>query len=250
MTTTTHFIHNKAEQKQRTEEKRKKILEFLSNETFSTSEIIGELLELSRTATYRTLKSMEKEDLLKLHEIEYELAQKGKQTIWGLTPTGALLAADIEDFNVDFFEVSRIATSTMAHSIATQRVKVSALKHGWSEWVSSRKLKQMAVKDRKTWKQIPDAVAVKEGKKIAFEIERTVKTPKRYEAILANYAEMFLEGTVAGVIYICSENLVRRLEILFSKIEKITIQGKIHPVHENVRKRMKFMTLEEWKKNE
>ncbi len=250
MKDTSHFIHDKDEQKLRTEAKRNKILKFLSDETFSTSEILGQLLELSRTATYRTLKSMEKEGMVKLYEIEYELAQKGKQTIWGLTPTGALLATDLEDFHVDHFEASRIAKSTMAHSIATQRVKVSARKRGWEEWISSRKLKQMASKDRNKWKQIPDALAVKDGKTFAFEIERTVKTPKRYESILAGYAEMFVAGTVAGTIYICPENLVRRLEVLFSKIEKISIQGRVHPVHENVRKRIKFLTLEQWSEKE
>ncbi|MGC9241043.1 hypothetical protein, partial [Acinetobacter baumannii] len=78
----------------------------------------------------------------------------------------------------------------------------------------------------------------------------TVKTPKRYESILAGYAEMFVAGTVAGTIYICPENLVRRLEVLFSKIEKISIQGRVHPVHENVRKRIKFLTLEQWSEKE
>ena len=74
-----HFIHDKAEQKKRIEEKRQMILEFLAAETFSTSEIISSLLNVSRIAAYKTLKSMEKKELVKLHEIEYELAQKAKR---------------------------------------------------------------------------------------------------------------------------------------------------------------------------
>ncbi len=70
------FIHDKAEQKKRIAEKRKLILEFVAAETFSTSEIISNLLNVSRIAAYKTLKSMEKAELVKLHEIEYELAQK------------------------------------------------------------------------------------------------------------------------------------------------------------------------------
>ena len=42
-----HFIHDKAEQKKRIEEKRQMILEFLAAETFSTSEIISSLLNVS-----------------------------------------------------------------------------------------------------------------------------------------------------------------------------------------------------------
>ena len=107
------FIHDKAKQSQRIEEKQNIALGFLANEMFSTSEILGQLLGLSRTATFKTLKSMEKQDLVRLHHIEYELAQRGKQTVWGLTPTGALLATDLENFQIDFYEVGRIATSTM-----------------------------------------------------------------------------------------------------------------------------------------
>jgi hypothetical protein len=242
-----HFIHDKAEQKKRIEEKRELILQFLAAETFSTSEIISSLLSISRVAAYKTLKSMEREDLVRLYEIEYELAQKGKQTIWGLTPTGALLAADLDDFNVDYFEVGRIATSTIAHSIAVQRIKVLGLKKGWTEWQSGKKMRQLANKYKKTWIQIPDSLALSpDRKKTAFEIERTVKTPKRYDAILSNYAVMFLEKTVDEVLYICPPKIATRLEVLFSKINKIVIDGKDYPVHENVRKRIKFLSYEDW----
>lgn len=142
------FVHDKTAQATRIEEKQNIVLEFLSHEVFSTSEILGQLLNLGRTSTYKTLKAMEKKDMVRLYDIEYELAQSGKQTIWGLTPKGALLATDLNDFQVDFYEAGRIATSTMAHSIAIQRVKVTGLHKGWTDWLSSRKLRQIATKDK------------------------------------------------------------------------------------------------------
>jgi hypothetical protein len=242
-----HFIHDKALQQQRIDEKRTIILEFLAAETFSTTEIIGNLLDLGRIAAYRTLKAMQRADLVKLYEIEYELAQRGKQTIWGLTPTGALLAADLNDFKVDYYEAGRVALATMAHSIAIQRVKVVGIKKGWSDWISSRKMKQLAQKNKSVWLQIPDAFATSpSGKKVAFEIERTVKTPKRYDSILSNYAQMFLDKSVDEVIYICPEKIAKRLEILFSKVGKVIINGKEYPVHENVRKRILFLSFNQW----
>lgn len=241
------FIHDKAQQSKRIEEKQNCILEFLSHEVFSTSEIIGQLLNLGRTATYKTLKSMEMKDMVRMYHIEYELAQRGKQTIWGLTPKGALLATDLNDFQVDFYEAGRIATSTMAHSIAIQRVKISGLNQGWSDWVSSRKLKQLATKNKGKWLQIPDALARSPiGRSVAFEIERTIKTPKRYEVILSHYAKMFLDQTVDEVFYICPETIAKRLERLFSKIDKIVVDGKSYPVHENILKRISFLSFEEW----
>lgn len=242
------FIHDKVKQSERIEEKQNIVLGFLANEMFSTSEILGQLLGLSRTATFKTLKSMEKQDLVRLHHIEYELAQRGKQTIWGLTPKGALLATDLDNFQVDFYEAGRIATSTMAHSIAIQRVKLPGLKKGWTDWVSSRRLKQIAAKDKMKWKQIPDALATSlDGKFIAFEVEKNIKTPKRYQVILSNYAKMFLDQTVDQVFYIGPENIVKRLEHLFSNIETLIVDGKSYPVHENVLKRIQFLSYDEWK---
>lgn len=241
------FIHDKVKQSERIEEKQNIVLGFLANEMFSTSEILGQLLGLSRTATFKTLKSMEKQDLVRLHHIEYELAQRGKQTIWGLTPKGALLATDLDNFQIDFYEAGRIATSTMAHSLAIQRVKVAGHTKGWTDWISSRKLKQIAAKDKAKWKQIPDALGTSlDGKVIAFEVEKTVKTPKRYQAILGNYAKMFLDKTVDQVFYICPENIVKRLERLFSNIETLIVDGKSYPVHENVLKRIQFLSYEDW----
>lgn len=241
------FIHDKAKQDQRIEEKQNIVLGFLANEMFSTSEILGQLLGLGRTGTFKTLKSMEKQGLVRLHHIEYELAQRGKQTVWGLTPKGALLATDLDNFQIDFYEAGRIATSTMAHSLAIQRVKVTGLKKGWTDWVSSRKLKQIAAKDKMKWKQIPDALATfVDGKVIAFEVEKTVKTPKRYQVILSNYAKMFLDETIDQVFYICPENIVNRLERLFSNIDKLVVDGKSYPVHENVLKRIQFLSYDDW----
>ncbi|MEQ1106305.1 MobC family replication-relaxation protein [Acinetobacter ursingii] len=243
-----YFVHDNVEKAKRIEDKQSIILEFLAHETFSTSEILGQVLGLSRTATFKTLKSMENQDLVRLHHIEYELAQRGKQTIWGLTPTGALLATDLDNFQIDFYEAGRIATSTMAHSLAIQRVKVAGLKKGWTDWISSRKLKQIAAKDKKKWLQIPDALATSpDGKTVAFEVEKTIKTPKRYESILSNYAKMFLDETVDQVFYICPENIAKRLEMLFFKFNKITIDGRSYPVHENVLKRIQFLSYDEWK---
>lgn len=241
------FVHDKTAQATRIEEKQNMVLQFLSHEVFSTSEILGQLLKLRRTGAYKTLKAMEKKDMVRLYEIEYELAQRGKQTIWGLTPKGALLAADLHDFQVDFYEAGRVATSTMAHSIAIQRVKVAGLDKGWTDWLSSRKLKQVAAKDKMKWLQIPDALATSsQAKTVAFEIEKTIKTPKRYQVILSNYAKMFLERTVDEVLYICPENITKRLERLFSNIDRIVIDGKSYPVHENVLKRIRFLSFDEW----
>jgi DNA-binding MarR family transcriptional regulator len=241
------FINDPVARKERVEEKRKTILEFISAETFTTTEVVAELLKISRQAALKTLKAMEKDELVKMHDLEFSLAQKGKQVIWGVTPKGALLAADLDDFRVDYYEVGRISVMTIPHSLAVQRARVFGLAKGFTEWKSSRKMRQLAEKDRGVWLQVPDAVAKNEsGELVAFEVERTVKTPKRYNEILSNYAQMFLDRTLSEVFYICPDELKNRLEKLFLSIEKMVVSGQTQPVHPKVREKIKFFSVSEW----
>ncbi|WP_407495798.1 MobC family replication-relaxation protein [Acinetobacter baumannii] len=249
----TQFIHDRAERERIKADKEEKILSFLLDETYSTSAIIASLLNLTQTTAYRTLKKMEAKDLVKMHSVGIELGRTGRQIIWGLTPTGALMATDLnsDNFKVDFYEVGRVKSSTMMHSLALQRVKVIALATGWSEWKSSRKVQQMANGERKTWLQVPDALAISpKGRLTAVELERTVKTPKRYNEILSNYATMISDNTVTEVIYICPEKIAPRLERLFSEIKKIVVNKKTYDVPESLLKRFKFITYDDWEKQE
>jgi DNA-binding PadR family transcriptional regulator len=238
--------HDPAELKRRSKDKRETILKFIGAETFSTTEILTMLLKRDRTVVYRALKSLEKEGLVKYHPVIYESNKKGKQGIWGLTPTGALLAEDGSQ-EVDFYEAGRISSTTISHSVATQKVKAIGMVNGLKEWISGRQLKQMAAKDRQIWLQIPDILTTQpDGKKIAFEVELTAKTPKRYAEILGNYTDMFFAGTVDEVFYIGPQHIIHGLRGRFSRIEKIKVSGKVVPVHEKVRARVKFFSYEEW----
>lgn len=234
-----------SKQQKRSAEKEKKISDFLRDESFSIAPIIGSLLDLQPSATHTTLNGMQKRGLIKQWYVQFEVTSAGRLSIWGLTPTGALLAAD--DGSCDYYEAGRIPIITMAHSIAIQRVKVVAVKSGWEQWLSSRRMRQIAHKDRSKWLQVPDALATSpKGQKIALEIERTVKTPKRYEEILSNYCQMLLDKTVDRVVYVCPEKIAPRLERLFLRIESIFVNGGIQPVHESFRNRFHFVTYIEW----
>ena len=193
----------------------------------------------------RTLRKMEKAELIKAHTIDFELSVWNLK-IWGLTPTGALLATDLDE-DIKFFEVGRIKPITIAHSLALQRVKVIALSNRWVEWESSSKMLKKANENRSTWIQVPDAVARSpKDRKVAVELERTVKTPKRYVEILANYAEMMSMGVIDEVIYVCPAQLTARLERLFHRIEKIIFKGKVIPTPEGLLRRFYFISYEEW----
>ena len=104
-----------------------------------------------------------------------------------------------------------------------------------------------ANESRSTWIQIPDAFALSpKGRKVAIELERTAKTPKRYVEILANYAEMISMGVIDEVIYVCPEQLTPRLQRLFHRIEKIIFKGKMIPTPAGLLERFYFSSIEDW----
>lgn len=238
-----NLISSKVERDRIRAEKEAKILSFLLEERFSTALVLAQLLNMTTNGAQRILKRMDESGLIKSHTVDFELSA-WNQKIWGLTPTGTLLATDDD---VNFFEVGRTKPITIAHSLALQRVKVLALSQAWSEWESSSKMLQNANLSRSTWLQVPDAVAISpKGRKIAIELERTVKTPKRYVEILANYAEMMSMSVIDEVIYVCPAQLTARLERLFHRIEKIIFKGKVIPTPEGLLRRFYFISYEEW----
>lgn len=240
-----NLIDSKTERDRIKAEKEINILSFLLEEGYSTAKVLAQFLKMTPNGVQRTLRKMEAKELIKAHTVSFELSSWNLK-VWGLTPTGMLLATP-EDEKFKFFEVSRVKPITIAHGLALQRVKVVALRFGWEQWKSSSKMLQNANLNRSTWLQVPDAVAMSpKGRKIAIELERTVKTPKRYVEILANYAEMLSSEIIAEVIYICPENIAKRLERLFHRIEKIIFRGKVIPVPEGLLKRFYFVTYDEW----
>lgn len=240
-----NLISSKAERDRIKAEKQSKVLSFLLEERFSTAAILALLLKMTPNGVHRILLKMEKEGLIKPHTVDFELSAWNLK-IWGLMPKGALLAADMDE-DLNFFEVGRTKPITIAHSLALQRVKVIALSNRWVEWESSSKMLKKANENRSTWIQVPDAVARSpKDRKVAVELERTVKTPKRYVEILANYAEMMSMGIIDEVIYVCPAQLTARLERLFHRIEKIIFKGKVVPTPDGLLKRFYFISYEEW----
>jgi DNA-binding Lrp family transcriptional regulator len=242
-----NLISSKAERDRIKAEKQSKVLSFLLEERFSTAAVLALLLKMTPNGVHRTLLKMEKEGLIKPHTVDFELSAWNLK-IWGLMPKGALLAADMNE-DLNFFEVGRTKPITIAHSLALQRVKVIALINRWVEWESSSKMLKKANENRSTWIQVPDAVARSpKGRKVAIELERTVKTPKRYVEILANYAEMMSMRIIDEVIYVCPAQLTARLERLFHRIEKIIFKGKVIPTPSGLLERFYFISYEEWEK--
>lgn len=240
-----NLIKSRIEQRAIREAKERAILFFLLDEGYSKLEVLALFLAMTPNGVQRILRSMEAKQLIKVHKVAVPLNSR-KVSIWGLTPTGAAFATPNNEPS-RFFEVGRIKQVTMDHSLALQRVKAIGLRGGWSEWKSSSTMLKTANMNRSEWRQVPDAVAISpQGRKVAIELERTRKTPKRYVEILANYAEMIASEVIQEVFYVCPDELVRRIELDFYKIEKIIFKGRVMPVHESLLKRFYFISYTNW----
>lgn len=228
----------------RKDEKEMIILNFLRCEGFSTRKLLGERLGVTRTSISRSLQRLKTRGLLlevnRSHEDDHR-----SPALWGLTPTGAFEATD--DGEYTHFDLNRVSEITLRHDLDVQRARIKAIHLGWIEWLGGRELRRKAVTERSTWLQVPDAFGVSpRGRKVALEIERRVKTPKRYEGIFSQYCQMLVDGTVQEVVYICPKRICPRLERLFLKIETMSVDGKIRPIHDSFRKRFHFVTYEGW----
>ena len=180
--------------------KRGLVLRFLREELWSTASVLGEVIGIrARQAVHRSLQQLENAGLLRRHT--YTIFGH-PLTIWGITAHGQACAFDpaTEEPVSAYFEPSRVSGLTIAHAVALQKLRVAAERAGWKDWKNGDRLG--AVRDGKR----PDAIAVSpEGIRTAIECERTMKTTKRYEVILAHYLQSLRRGQLARVVWLCPD---------------------------------------------
>lgn len=202
----------------RSEDKTRNILTFLRDETWSSADVLAKLLGLSKTGIYKTLLQLEKKGYVRSCEIE-ELNRK----LYGITSQGLLFAWDEYEEMQDrpYFEPGKIKATAIRHYLDTQLARLNATDRNWTNWIPGHLLPKGIAKR-------PDAVATdSSGRTIAIELERTVKSRKRYEAIFATYLQMIKRGDFTYVHYVCPDDgFACRLRKLFQLIQAVPIAGQ------------------------
>lgn len=240
----TTLINDPQERLNRQFQKRHKLLRFLRQELWSSPEILQDVLGLaSRQATHKTLMQFVNAGVIRSHSFK---ALGGKVTLFGITPHGQLLAFDLnsEVPYSTYFEPSKIAEQTIRHSLDLQRQRVSAEHQGWTNWKNGDRYGTIDGEKRR-----PDAIAIDPiGRKVAIEVERTIKTTKRYEAILLSYLKAIKAGEVNVVTWLSpTGDEAIRLRTLITNISTLRIDGKsiaIDPVRHHVN--LRFLDYATW----
>lgn len=229
----------------RAREKQQRILRFLRQEIWSSQDILGMVMGIqSRTTIYKNLVRFECDGLLKKHTITG--LGGGTVALWGITSHGQAMAFDpaTETPISAYFEPGKVAEVTVKHALDLQRLRVIAESSGWHGWVNGDRLEDLLKGGKR-----PDAVAISpDGMKTAIEIERTIKTTKRYEQVLSSYLMALKAGQVHQVVWLTPTiDTALRLQAIVFSIRSVSIQKQRFPIDpEKHHSRLFFKDYSSW----
>lgn len=219
----------------RATEKRQRVLNFLaSGEVFTSARIAASLVNIGLRNSQRLLCSMTRDDLLAAEKID---VLGGR--IYGITPRGIALSS--QDDPGPHFESGRVGALHIAHHLDCQAARLAGEAAGWCNWIPDRRLAARG------FKKIPDAISTAPwGAKFALEIERTIKTPKRYAEIIAAHLLQIKTGYYTHVIYISPRGESRAILRALHRVETVRVNGEPRRLTDAHFARFVFVDLDEF----
>ncbi len=220
------LITNPAKRVARALEKRRLVLRFLRDEIWTSADIVGMLLGISYPAAHILLKVMERDGLTTSSEM-FVRSKRGAQraVLHGITAQGLAYAWDMTEVQESRhpWEPSKTNPLFVPHNIETQRARLRATHKGWHTWRPARALMGLGLP------KLPDGEVVDpSGLKVAVEIEREIKTDKRYEAVIGAYvAQMKKDERWDRVDYLCPDvEFAARLARVFGRLKQLRLEGQ------------------------
>lgn len=231
------IIKDPRERAARAAEKRHLLLRFLREELYTTPAVAAELLGVNLSAARATIAALDKAGLVKRHHIPL-MPTLPPIVIVGITQRGQSMAFDPASERVieRSFEPARFSLIYLEHTLDTQRLRIQAARMGVTAWVSGDRLAAVKKGVKK-----PDAVAIDlAGRRVAIEVERSVKGPKPYSDVLSGHLTAMHQNKWARVIWTSPDAQTRdRVRALVLGVTRAVIAGvdtKIDPAqhHKNL----------------
>lgn len=239
-----NLIHSPAARAVRAADKRRRFLRWLRDFTWTTVPVAQAVLRLkSRPNALKTVRQMEKEDLITVHALP--VVEGREVLIIGLAPGGLLWSHDEDEPYQErpLFEPARVTLFTLQHRVDIQTARLQAEGAGWKEWTTEYCLP-------KEWEYKPDGVVTSSsGIRVAVEVERNPKWGKRYRALIRSHLGQIKEGRYEAVHYVCPPpGLAPRLSNFFDGVEVIENRRKekVSFAGGPLRDRFQFYNLKEW----
>ncbi|MGA8148221.1 MAG: MobC family replication-relaxation protein [Gallionellaceae bacterium] len=224
------------EKQSRADAKRELVLQFLaSGEVFSTVTMLSRVISASPSSTLRTLDYLMRDGALKVEE---HVIQCRHTHLYGITPHGLGL---VGKFDSRHFELGKTNSAYIPHHLSTQSARLNAEESGWGDWVPGKILHGKGIE------KVPDALVTSpSGKRVAIEIERHIKTPKRYTEIISAHLQAITQKHWAEVHYLCPDCLHKKVEAAFMHIDSVLVKGERVTLLQKHRDCFKFFALDAW----
>ena len=213
---------------ERINHKRRDILRFLREETWTHVSVLRPLLGFKNVNNVNsTLRTMERDGLVKRAQIE--TAYGRPISVVGITSHGLNYAFDLSEELQDrpVFEPSKVNPSTMQHRFDLQLAHVKATQAGWKDWEPGHLLGR-----RMPGVKLPDAVATNlHGQRVAIELERTLKSRRRYTDILVSHLQQKKAGSWDRIVYLSpTPDLAARVQRAYRSIDQAKHNGQVFTV--------------------
>ena len=239
------LISSYQERYARSTEKIRVLLNFLKEETYSDFQIIKLLFDFkSDRPLYRLLEKVEQMGLIQKHVHE---SRASRISLWGITTDGlaVILTAD-DNIMPARFEPYRLTGWSLDHHLDNQLVRLTLEKNGATGWINGDRstfLSQYSVKHR------PDGlISLPDGRLIAVETERRIKTKARYQSIMASHLLAISDKKWRYAFYVAPDEAKKRaLKIIFDSIASVIVKNQHVQLEAKHRDVFRFYTLDELK---
>lgn len=236
----------------RAAEKRTLLLKMLRDEIWTVTEVVAALLNIKYAAAHALLKAMQRDGLIVSRRMFIQGERGVKQVVLqGITSKGLAFAWHLNETpeHRNPWEASKTNPLFVPHQIETQLARVTAEKLGWHDWRPARALMNKGLP------KLPDGEATNPaGECIALELEREIKTDRRYECVIGAYISVIKASQRwARVDYICPDaDFAARLARNFGRLKKLrlesngkipTVTGALEQAHLD---RFRFYASENW----
>lgn len=212
------------------------LLKFLgSGEVYTTADLAGDLLQIDRRRAAALLASLEKQGFLKS---EVHSVNARQLRIAGITPHGL---AFVDACGGQHFELGRTNAGWIPHRLEIQRCRIAAEAAGWHDWTTERQLRDMQLK------KIPDAIATDpNGQRVAIELERFAKTPKRYAEIVAAHMLQVVAEHYSRIEYVCPHGIAKLIQNSMAKVATVKVGGESVTLEDRHRARFSYHNINNW----
>ena len=226
-----------------------RLMQFLFEETWTHRDIVRDLLaDVADSEFDGILAELSERKSINCHELAIGSTSAGE--FWGITRKGTVEYQVISGISTDrpAFIKSMLNPKSILHRLDLQRLRLVAERTGWCQWQAQRPASLME-KDQ----IYPDATVRRpDSKRVAIEVERSVKTKGDYPKIMLGHLVARRAGRWDLVYYLSPDQATaNRLRSIFSEIDELVYEGSKVAVTDEHREVFRFFSYDEdWTKSE